>query len=429
MKLKCFLAVFVLLFSGLSVTAQNQTTNKNTEAKAVDNEEDLRRAIEVSAGSPTEFIKNLEGYLQKNPQSTRRGEIERELYKIAIELRDRNHSITYAERLIASNGRDVDVLTNLVSLLRERRGAGDLEKALTYAELLVKEVESLVNQGFRPRRLSQAQWNDRKEKGLASVYMLRGKVRADLNNDATAQSDLSKSFKLAKLAGAALTLGELAERRKSIDEALDYYTQAFVIALVTDEEIDRKALRRKLGQLYSAKNGSENGLGDRLLKAYDTYTKEREEHYAKIEGPEINAGVTDPYLFKLTRLDGSQFKLGDYSGKVIVINFWATWCGPCLTEMPLLEKTMMKYKDDKDVVFLALSTDEGRDDVEPFIKQHKFKLPIAFAESLNLHFRVNSIPTTLIFNRNGEIAFRQAGFNAQEDFVAKLSDRIEAAKK
>lgn len=429
MKLKCFLVTIVLLFGVLSVAAQNPATHKNTEAAATDNEEDLRRAIEASVGSPTEFIKNLEGYLKKYPQSARRGEIERELYKIATELRDRNHSITYAERLIASNGRDVDILTNLVSLLRERRGAGDLEKALKYAELLVKEVETLVNQGFRPRRLSQAQWNDRKEKGLASVYLLRGKVRADLNDDAAAQSDLSKSFKLAKLAGAALTLGELAERRKAIDEALDYYAQAFVIALVSEEEIDRKALRRKLGQLYSAKHGSENGLGDRLLKAFDVYTKERDEHYAKIEGPEINAGVTDPFLFKLTRLDGSQFKLNDYRGKVVVVNFWATWCGPCLTEMPLLEKAMLKYKDDKDVVFLALSTDEERDDVEPFIKQHKFKLPIAYAETLNLHFRVNSIPTTLIFNRNGEIAFRQAGFNSQEDFVAKLSDRIEAAKK
>lgn len=398
-------------------------------AQPMDNEEELRRAIETSAGSPTEFMKNLDAYLQKYPQSVRRAEIEREIYKTAIEQRDRNRAISFAERLIAANGSDVDVLTNLVSMLRERRGAGDLPKALTFAEKLVKELEQIVNAGVRPRRLSQAQWNDRKDKGLASVYLLRGRVQADLNNDSAAQHDLQKSFKLAKLAGAALTLGEIAERKREVESALDYYTQAFVIALITDEEIDRPTLRRRLGQLYTAKFGSETGLGDRLLKAYDAFTKERAERLAKLEGPDINAGATDPLAFKLTRLDGSQFQLNDFQGKVIVINFWATWCGPCLTEMPMLEKAMQKYKDDKDVVFLALSTDEERDDVAPFVKTHKFKLPFAFADSLDTHFRVSSIPTTIIFNRKGEVAFRQAGFNPREDFVAKLSERIEAAKK
>src|SRR6476659_1149059 len=110
MKLKYFLAVFVLcLFGILPAAAQNQTNNKSTDATALDNDEDLRRAVESSAGSQTEFIKNLESYLQKYPQSARRGEIERELYKMALELRDRNRSISYAERLITSNGHDVDV--------------------------------------------------------------------------------------------------------------------------------------------------------------------------------------------------------------------------------------------------------------------------------------------------------------------------------
>jgi thiol-disulfide isomerase/thioredoxin len=250
-----------------------------------------------------------------------------------------------------------------------------------------------------------------------------------LNNEAAAQSDLQKSFKLAKLAATAMVLGELAEKRKAPDEAIEQYLQAFVIALVNEEALDSKAMRRKLGQLYAAKHGSENGLGDRLLKAYDAYAKEREEYYARLDGPNINAGVSDPLAFKLTRLDGAQFKLGDYRGKVVLVNFWATWCGPCLTEMPLLEKTMAKYKDDQDVAFLALSTDEERSDVDPFIKQHKFKLPIAFAETLNDHYRVSSIPTTIILDRKGEVAFRQAGFNAREDFVALMSERIEAAKK
>lgn len=414
----------------LPVIAQQPSTAPKTEqTQPTDSEEDLRRAIESSAGSPTEFMRNLEAYLQKYPQSARRAEIDRELYKTAVEQRDRNRTIAYAERLILSNGRDVDVLTNLVSTLRERRGAGDLPKALGYAELLVKEIEALINQGARPRRLSQAQWNDRKDKGLGSVLLLRGRVQADLNNDSAAQSDLQKSYKLAKLGGAALTLGELAEKKKNLEEAIDYYVQAFVISLVSDEELDRKTLRARLGQLYSTKHGSENGLGDRLLKAYDAYSKEREEHYAKIEGPTPNVGATDPLTYKLTKLEGGQIKLSDFQGKVVVVNFWATWCGPCLTEMPLLEKTMAKYQQDREVVFLALSTDEEHDDVAPFIKQHKFKLPIAFADGLDAAFRISSIPTTIIFNRSGEVSFRQAGFNPREDFVAKLSEKIEAAKK
>lgn len=434
-KIKSMNALYIVLLICFALTwpvlAQQSTGNQKAEqqGQAIDSEEDLRRAIESSAGSPTEFMKNLDAYLQKYPQSARRAEIDRELYKTALEQRDRNRTISFAERLIVSNGRDVDVLTNLVSSLRERRGAGDLQKALGYAEQLVKEIESLINQGARPRRLSQAQWNDRKDKGLGSVLLLRGRVQADLNNDSAAQSDLQKSFKLAKLGGAALTLGELAEKKKATDEALDYYIQAFVISLVSDEELDRKKLRARLGQLYAAKFGSENGLGDRVLKAYDTYNKEREEHYAKIEGPTPNADATDPLAFRLTKLEGGQLKLSDFQGKVIVVNFWATWCGPCLTEMPLLERTMAKYQQDKDVVFLALSTDEEHDDVAPFIKQHKFKLPIAFADGLDAMFRISSIPTTIIFNRSGEISFRQAGFNPREDFVAKLSEKIEAAKK
>ncbi|MBI1760426.1 MAG: TlpA family protein disulfide reductase [Acidobacteria bacterium] len=412
-----------------TVAQQPANTAKKEAGQAVDSEEDLRRAIEAAAGSPTEFMQNLEAYLQKYPQSARRAEIDRELYKTALEQRDRNRTIAYAERLILSNGRDVDVLTMLVSTLRERRGAGDLQKALGYAEQLVKEIETLINQGARPRRLSQAQWNDRKEKGLGSVLLLRGRVQADLNNDSAAQSDLQKSFKLARLAGAAQSLGELAEKKKASEEAIEHYIQAFVISLVTDEELDRKALRARLGQLYTAKHGSENGLGDRLLKAYDAITKEREERNAKIEGPVVNAGTTDPLAYKLTKLEGGQVRLGDFRGKVVVVNFWATWCGPCLTEMPMLEKAMTKYQQDREVVFLALSTDEEHDDVAPFIKQHKFKLPIAFADGLDTAFRISSIPTTIIFNRSGEVSFRQAGFNPREDFVAKLSEKIEAAKK
>ncbi len=431
--IKVHLFIALMLAFGLfgMVSAQETTSGKTSvsQPEPVDSNDDLRRAIESSGGSETQVIINLEDYLKKYPKSARRKEIVTEIYKLSVKLRDRNRAIEYAEKLITDDGDNIDALTNVVSMLRERREAGDLNKALGYADQLVKQVETILSESSKPKRLSTAQWMDRKDRGLASVYLLRGRVQADLNNYPKAQADLTRSFKSAPLAGAALTLAELAEKRKNNDEAINYYLQAFVIALDRNEEIDLKAVRRKLSQLYAAKKGSETGLGDHLLKAYDAYVKEREERATRLELPNLNAGVTDPLKFKLTRLDGSILDLATLRGKVIVMNFWATWCGPCLTELPLFQTTIAKYKEDRDVVFLAVSTDEDRDSVPPFLKQHKFNLPVAYADYLNDFFAVSSIPTTIILDSKGEVSFRQAGYNPRADFVATLSEKIDLAKK
>jgi thiol-disulfide isomerase/thioredoxin len=395
----------------------------------IDSDEELRRAIQSTGGSEPQIVAALEDYLKKYPKSARREEIEGEIYKLSVKLRDRSRAIAYAEKIVAGDEANIEALTNLVTMLRERRGAGDLDKSLRYADQLVKQFETLMTNSPKPKRISAARWQERKDQGTASVYLLRGKVHADLGNDDKAIGDLRTSFKATKLAGAAVTLGEIAERRKNLDEAIDHYAQGFVIALNTNEEIELKMVRAKLSQLYVARHKSETGLGDRILRAHDAFVKERDERLARIERPNPNEGLTDPLMFSLSRLDGSLFRLGDHRGKVIVMNFWATWCGPCLTEMPLFEKTLAKYKDDKDVVFLAITTDEDRELVEPFLKQHKFNLPVAYAEYIDYHFTINSIPTTIILDRSGQVSFRQAGFNPREDFVVSLSGRIEEAKK
>ena len=422
------LLVFLLAASG-SVAAQTASDKQAHSSEAVDSDAELRKAIESTGGSETQLITNLENYLKKFPKSEHRQEIETEVYKLAVKLRDRNRVISYAEKLVQANESNIDALTNLVTTLRERKGSDDLNVAITYANQLVRQFEGIIASSPKPKRISAAQWEERKQQGLASVYLLRGRVHADMGNDDKAKADLVKSFDSARMAGAALVLGELAEKRKATDEAIEFYSKGFVIALVTNEDIDLKAVRQKLSQLQTAKTGSETGLGDRLLKTYDAYIKERDERLAKLEMPNINEGKTNALSFKLTKLDGSKLDMATLSGKIVVMNFWATWCGPCLTEMPLFEKTISKYKDDKDVVFLAVTTDEDRDSVPPFLKQHKFNLPIVYADYLNDFFTISSIPTTIILDRKGEVAFRQAGYNPRGDFVAELSERIEEAKK
>ncbi len=442
MKLKImWLLLTLALLVNLPTAAQDKTKAKANEeltktdaaASTKDNDEAedeaLRKAIEDSRGNQQQIIVNLEAFLKTYPNTTRRAEIERELYKMAEELRDRNRQITYAEKLVAANGNDLVKMTFLVTALRDRKGAGDLAKALTYGDKMVKAVEDIFATRTKPARVSPGQWEQQKGRTFASVYLLRGQVQNDLGNLDKAESDLLKSYKQSPLAASVATLADIAEKRKNTEQAIEYYLQAFVHSIEAAEGVNRDDLRRKLGQLYAAKHGSENGLGDKLLKAYDAITKDHAERLAKLDPPNPNENINDPLQFKLTKLNGGDVRLADYKGKVIVANFWATWCGPCRVEMPLLEQAMEKYKGDPDVVFLAINTDDDRNYVEPYVKGQKIKLPVVYANYLDAEYRITSIPTTIVFDRQGQVSFRQAGYNAREDFVAMLSEKIEAARK
>lgn len=403
--------------------AKAEAKDGGREAASTDPEADLRRAIESAGGSEAMIVKHLEDFLKQHPDH-RRAEIEREIYRLSVKLRDRERAIIYGERLLASNDRDLEMLTTVVAMLRERRAGDDLKKALGYADKLVERVETVLAAG-KPGRLSQAQWNERKERSRASVLLLRGQVLADLGEGDRAMGELKRSYKAARMAETAVALAELSEKRGARDEAFDYYAQALAVSFDTGEEIDRKQVRSRLEALSNGKAG----LGDRLLAVYDRVVKEREEREASLSVPNINEGVSDALEFKLTRLEGGTIKLGDYRGKVIVLNFWATWCGPCRVEMPLFERTIAKYKGDSDVVFFAVNTDEDRQLVPLFLKEQKYKLPVVYAEYIDDFYGVQAIPTTIIIDRQGRVSFRQKGFNSREDFIALLSEKIEEAKK
>ena len=431
MLLLLALAMLAILPASAQEKPKTKTDPKTSPAPAqLSNEDDeLRNAIEASGGNEQQMVENLERFLEKNPTSSRRDEIERELYKMAESLRDRNRQIIYAERLTAANPNDLVKLTFLVSALRERKTPGDAAKALVQGDRLIKAVEDIFATRTKPARMSPGQWEQQKGRTIASVYLLRGQVHNDLGNLDKAETDLLKSYKQSPMAACATALAEIAEKRKNPEQAIEYYLQAFIRSMEASEGVNRDELRRKLSQIYTAKHGSENGLGDRLLKTYDTLTKEDAEKLAKLEPPNPNENISNPLDFKLTKLNGGDVRLADYKGKVIVINFWATWCGPCRIEMPELERAMEKYKADKDVVFLAINTDDDRNYVEPYVKGQKIKLPVVYANNLDAEFRITSIPTTIVFDRQGQVSFRQAGYNSHVDFVTMLSEKIEVAKK
>ena len=135
--------------------------------------------------------------------------------------------------------------------------------------------------------------------------------------------------------------------------------------------------------------------------------------------------------FTLTNLDGKTHSLAEYRGKIVVLNFWATWCLPCREEMPMLSKLALKY-DQKDVQFLAASIDDAQTQskIPHFLEKKKITLPVftgATPESLKQFNLGEIVPATLILDRDGAPAFRIEGEASKKDISSRvdwlLSDR------
>jgi peroxiredoxin len=126
---------------------------------------------------------------------------------------------------------------------------------------------------------------------------------------------------------------------------------------------------------------------------------------------------------KISLLDiaGKTRDLTEFSGKVIVLNFWATWCVPCRAEMPIFEKLRKRFSEDE-VVFFGIN-DEDRDTAAAFLKQQNLTMPVLFDEWLeaNLKYKINYVPTTVIIDRAGKVRRVFIGLNTEEKFYQVIS--------
>jgi peroxiredoxin len=136
--------------------------------------------------------------------------------------------------------------------------------------------------------------------------------------------------------------------------------------------------------------------------------------------------------FTLVDLKGDKVSLADLKGKIVIIDFWATWCGPCKASFPGMQKAVNKFANDPNVKFLFVNTwennvDDKKKNAEDFIKQNKYSFHVLLDNDNKVieSYKVSGIPTKFIIDKNGNIRFKAVGFDGSDDkLVNELSTMI-----
>lgn len=137
---------------------------------------------------------------------------------------------------------------------------------------------------------------------------------------------------------------------------------------------------------------------------------------------------SETYDMPLKDQDGNPVDLADLDDKVVFINFWATWCPPCIAEMPEIDKLYQDYADDDEVVFLMVSLDQGFDKAKDWAADKGFDFNVHEPQgNIPSDFENNAIPTTYVIDKKGNMAYSHIGIGDYntKSFRKKL-DKLKA---
>jgi thiol-disulfide isomerase/thioredoxin/cytochrome c-type biogenesis protein CcmH/NrfG len=383
----------------------------------------LDKALVVSPNDPQALIKSLEDFLARFPKSARREQVLRTIHRQALQTNDLRKAVATAEKLLELSPDDPELLSALVDLLDRQSDAASREKAIGYATRFIARAEKLAAEP-RPPDASEEKWTEVTALIRATAYFVRGKVFAKSGENEKSIADYEASLAAYPSAPVAEQLGDIAAKQGETDRAIDAYATAFAFPDKALDAARRDLLRRKLGSAYVSKHQSEKGLGDLILTRYDELVRLLKSRLAT--GSRPNADIRDPLEFVLQRLDGSEVKLADYHGKVVVMDFWATWCGPCRLEGPLFERVMDAFRENPAVAFLAVNVDEDRAAVPDFVKEEKWTTPVVYAQGLDQLLGVRALPAVLILDPEGRVVFRQMGLDPGS-FAETLEKKVREA--
>jgi len=410
----------VLLLAGATLCAQ--------ENPSLAEQQSLQQSLSEAGNSPVDLIRAVENHLKQYPNAPSRPQLEAALAKTAIDLKDDPRIVLYGTKVLAREPGNIQMLERVIPALLRKADQASAAQALDYARHYEQLIQATVkNEQFAPEGgAAAAKRKDDYDRGVASARLLQARAHGLLGHGDEAIQLAESSYHVFPSVEAGREAARWLSAAGKDREAVQYLADAFTISALRSADPEGASDRARMSELYRKLNGSEAGLGDLILKAYDDTSSLMASRRAEFREFDPNSQVKDPMQFTLSTSDGGKLKLASLQGKVIVLDFWATWCIPCRAQHPLYDQVKAKYKDSDDVVFLAVDTDEDKSMVKPFMQSQNWGQTTYYEDGLARLLQVSDIPTTIVFGKKGDVTSRMIGF-LPDRFVDMLSERIDEA--
>lgn len=318
-----------------------------------------------------EKIAGLEKLLASKPSPEMKRYLSEQIFKVAEKAEDTVALVKYGEILSAIDPTDAAVPAKIALAFANKK---DSQTALRYAQIaerstaVFRPVARPADSGLTDEEWLKEQFPEKRQqqhyKNLRALALdALGWSLAQAGRNDEAETHLKKSIETARSERSLFHLAEVLGRLGRAEEAAQ--------------------------TLAAAKTA----YADALKKTFK------------------NAPAKD---FELTTIDGRRVKLSDLKGKVVMLDFWATWCGPCFKSMPTLNNLYAKYKE-RGFEILYISVDEQADiyKVAPAARENKLSFPVLFDAGAKAMYDVKAFPTTIFIDREGNVRHRDTGYTEE----------------
>jgi thiol-disulfide isomerase/thioredoxin len=332
-----------------------------------------------------------------------------------------------------TNGRQLGTLVHFITNV-EGLTAINYYKAVNYigatdslktaaAEMITRGLQAADNDALKPTSTSTLEWKEQQRISKSLLSFVKGAIAQSQGEVDAAITSFDQAMSLG---------GEQTDQN-----VYAMYIQALRTKSKKDKalEIATLALRRGSNnqavvdayrELRAEKGASESSVAADLAKL------QKEGNAMMVERLSREMLNQNRVEGTFTTLDGKPVNMSDWKGKVVILDYWATWCGPCRKSFPSMQKLYEQYKNHPNVQFAIVNVWERVDDrtkhVQDFLKENPtltFPVFIDKDDAVVQQFGVTGIPTKFYLGKDGRIQFKEVGYLPEEQFIKEATEKIE----